>query len=55
MGWINYRRVRKALGVPRKFKIVALMPIGYAEKRPQREPPRRTFDEMAFFNRMPDE
>jgi nitroreductase len=55
MGWIHYRRVRKVLRVPRKFKIVAMMPLGYAEKRPQREPPRRTFEEMAFFNRVPGE
>ena len=55
LGWINYRRVRKVLRVPRKFKIVAMMPLGYAEKRPQREPPRRGFDEVAFFNRVPDE
>ncbi|MCK7482402.1 MAG: nitroreductase family protein [Candidatus Moduliflexus flocculans] len=51
MGWISYRRVRKALGVPRKFKIVAMMPLGYAEKRPQREPPRRTLEEIVTFNR----
>lgn len=55
LGWINYRRVRKVLRVPRKFKIVAMMPLGYAEKRPQREPPRRGFDEVAFFNRVPGE
>jgi nitroreductase len=55
MGWINYRRVRKVLGVPRKFKIVAMMPLGYAEKRPMKEPPRRTLEEIAFFNRVPGE
>jgi nitroreductase len=55
MGWINYRRVRKVLRVPRKFKIVAMMPLGYAEKRPTKEPPRRTFEEVAFFNRVPGE
>ncbi|MBP7707457.1 MAG: nitroreductase family protein [Candidatus Aminicenantes bacterium] len=55
LGWINYRRVRKVLRLPRKFKIVAMMPLGYAEKRPQREPPRKGFDEVAFFNRVPGE
>ena len=53
MGWINYRRIRKVLRVPRKFMIVAMLPLGYAEKRPQREPPRRTLEEIAFFNRVP--
>ena len=53
MGWFNYRRVRKVLGVPRKFKVVAMMPVGYAEKRPTREPPRRTFGEVVTFNGAP--
>jgi len=55
MGWFNYRRARKVLGVPRKFKIVAMMPIGYAETRPQREPPRKAFEAIAFFNEAPRE
>ena len=50
MGWFNYRRVRKALKIPRKFKVVAMMPVGYAEKRPTREPPRKTFEEVVTFN-----
>ncbi len=52
MGWFNYRRVRKVLRIPRQFKVVAMMPIGYAEKRPRREPPRRTFEEVVAFNRI---
>jgi nitroreductase len=55
MGWFDYRRARKVLGLPKKFKIVAMMPIGYAETRPQREPPRKAFEEMAFFNEVPRE
>lgn len=50
MGWFNYRKVRKVLGIPRKYKVVAMMPIGYAEKRPDREPPRKTFEEVVTFN-----
>lgn len=50
MGWFNYRKVRKVLGVPRKYKIMAMMPVGYAEKRPNREPPRRTLDEIVTYN-----
>jgi nitroreductase len=53
MGWFNYRRVRKVLEIPRKFKIVAMLAVGYAEKRPSREPPRRTFEEIVSFNRTP--
>ncbi|MBE3112963.1 MAG: nitroreductase family protein [Acidobacteria bacterium] len=50
MGWFNYRKVRKVLGIPRKYKVVAMMPIGYAAKRPNREPPRKTFEEVVTFN-----
>jgi nitroreductase len=50
MGWFNYRRVRKVLKIPRTFKVVAMMPVGYAEKRPKREPPRKTFEEVVTFN-----
>jgi len=50
MGWFNYRKVRKVLDIPRKYKVVAMMPLGYAEKRPNREPPRKTFEEVVTFN-----
>jgi nitroreductase len=50
MGWFSYRRVRKVLKIPRKFKVVAMIPIGYAEKRPKREPPKKTFEEVVTFN-----
>ena len=50
MGWFNYRRVRKVLKIPRKFKVVAMMAVGYAEKRPTRESPRKTFEEVVSFN-----
>jgi nitroreductase len=52
MGWFHARRVRKFLKVPRSHKIVALMPLGYAEKRPTREPPRRALREIVVFNRI---
>jgi len=55
MGWFDHRRVRKALAIPRGFKIVALMPLGYAETRPVREPPRRTLEEIVTFNGAPRE
>ncbi|RPJ01386.1 MAG: hypothetical protein EHM31_05920 [Candidatus Aminicenantes bacterium] len=53
MGWFSRRHVRKVLNVPRGLKIVAVMPVGYAEKRPTREPPRKSLDEIAAFNRVP--
>lgn len=53
MGWFNRGRLRRTLKIPRRFKIVAVMPLGYAEKRPTREPPRKTFDEIVTFNKVP--
>lgn len=53
MGWFDYRKARKVLGIPGAFKLVAMMPLGYAETRPTREPPRKTFGEMVAFNRVP--
>ena len=53
MGWFSRRKVRKVLNIPRRIKIVAMMPIGYAEKRPTREPPRKAYEEIVAFNRIP--
>jgi len=50
MGWFSYRQVRKVLDIPRKYKIMAMMPMGYAEKRPRREPPRKTLEEIVTYN-----
>jgi nitroreductase len=55
MGWFDRRRVRKVLGISRKFKVAAMMPLGYAEKRPMREPPRKTFEEITAFNKAPSD
>jgi len=53
VGWFDYRQVRKLLKIPGSFKLVAMMPVGYAEKRPTREPPRKTLEEIVAFNRVP--
>lgn len=55
MGWFDHGQVRRTLKMPRKFKVVALMPLGYAEKRPTREPPRRTYEEIVAFNKVPSD
>jgi nitroreductase len=53
IGWFNVRRVRKVLRIPRKYKIVALFPLGYAASRPPSETKRKGLEEIAWFNRMP--
>ncbi len=52
MGWFNFRKARRVLGVPRKFKLVALVPAGYAASRPPRETIRLPLAEIAWRNRV---
>jgi nitroreductase len=50
VGWFNARKTRRVLRVPRKYKIVALLPVGYAASRPPRETVRKPLDEVVWFN-----
>jgi nitroreductase len=50
VGWFNARKVRRVLRVPRKYKIVALLPVGYAASRPPREAVRKPIEEVVSFN-----
>lgn len=52
IGWFNSRSVRKILGIPRKYKIVALLTMGYYEKKPSREKKRKSLEEIAWFNKI---
>ncbi len=50
VGWFNEKKLRKFLKIPKKYRIVALLPIGYAETRPTRSPSKRDFDDVVWFN-----
>jgi nitroreductase len=52
IGWFNARKARKFFKIPRKYKIVSLMAMGYYEKRPQKEKKRKRLEEIAWFNRI---
>jgi len=52
VGWFNLRKTRKVLKIPRKYKIVALMPFGHIEKRPSRPLIRKPLEEVAWWNRV---
>ncbi len=52
MGWFNARKLRKALGLSRSHRVVALMPLGYPEKIPSRAQVRKSIEEIARFDRM---
>jgi nitroreductase len=54
MGWFNLQRTRKFFRIPRKYKIVALMPMGYCDQKPSSEREKKTLEEIAWFNKIED-
>ncbi len=50
IGWFSGRGARKALRVPRRYRVVAMMPVGRAEKRPSRERPLKDLREIVWVN-----
>jgi nitroreductase len=52
VGWFNSRRTRKFFHIPREYKIVCIMTLGYPEARAPREKRRKNLAEIAFFNRL---
>ena len=52
IGWFSTRKTRKLLNIPRKYKIVSLMSIGYYENPPSKKKQRKTLSEIAWFNKI---
>lgn len=52
IGWFNTKKTRKLLNIPRKYKIVSLMSLGYYEKRPLKGKKRKTLSEIVWFNKI---
>ncbi|UCE42720.1 MAG: nitroreductase family protein [Candidatus Aminicenantes bacterium] len=52
IGWFNSRKARKVLNIPKKYKIVSLLSIGYYEKRPHKEKKRKALEDIAWFNKI---
>jgi nitroreductase len=50
VGWFNSRKVRRFLRVPRRYKVAALVPVGYAASHPPRETVRKPMGEIVSFN-----
>jgi nitroreductase len=50
IGWFDVRKVRRLLEIPRKYKVVAMLALGYSDKRPPRDPSRKPLEEIAWFN-----
>ncbi len=50
IGWFNIRRARRFFQIPRKYKIVCLLSLGYPETRPKGEKKRKSLQDIAWFN-----
>lgn len=51
IGWFSVRKARKFFKIPRQYKIVSLLALGYYEKKPSREQRRKPLEEIAWFNK----
>lgn len=51
IGWFNGRKARRFFRIPRRYKVVCLMAMGYYERKP-REKKRKPLAEIAWFNRI---
>lgn len=52
IGWFNMRKARKFFKLPRKYKVVSLISMGYYEKKPSKEKKRKKLSEIAWFNKV---
>ncbi len=50
IGWFNQKKARKFFRIPKKFKLISLIALGYAAKRPRRPKERKTLKEIVWFN-----
>jgi nitroreductase len=52
IAWFNLRKARKVLGIPKKYKIVSLLSMGYYDRRPVKEKRRKSLEDIAWFNKI---
>jgi nitroreductase len=52
IGWFNTRKTRNFFKIPRKYKIVSLLSMGYFQKKPFREKRRKSIEDILWFNRI---
>jgi nitroreductase len=50
IGWFSQRGVRKALKLPRKYRPVSLLAVGYSAVSEPREKKRKLLEEVCWFN-----
>ena len=52
IGWFKEKNIKKILGIPKGWKIIALLTIGYPAEAPNGETPRLDLNEILFFNKV---
>lgn len=52
IGWFNTRKARKVLNIPREYKIVSLLSLGYYDQKPSKLKKRKALDEIVWFNKI---
>lgn len=52
IGWFNTRKARKVLNIPREYKVIALLSMGYYEQKPSKSKKRKQLDEIVWFNKI---
>ncbi|MBU4255514.1 MAG: nitroreductase family protein [Acidobacteria bacterium] len=52
IGWFDMKKARKFFGLPRSYKVVSLLAVGYPDKTSDARPKkRREFNEIVWYNR----
>jgi len=51
LGWFDVRKARRFFKIPRRYKVAALISLGYAERKPSREQVRKPLAQIAWYNR----
>ncbi len=50
IGWFDEEKAKKALGVPKDMRVVALTPLGYPDEKPEARP-RKSLGEIVYRDR----
>jgi len=52
IGWFHTRKARKFFRIPERYKIMSLLALGYAAKKPENPKKRKSLEEIVSFNRL---
>jgi len=52
IGWFREKNIRKTLNIPKDWKIISLIALGYPQDESTTPSPRFDLDEILFFNRI---